>query len=80
MSFTLGVVLLTLGAHIIEKHFLAMWKIEDLEWRDCLAYSIICGYIQYNEPKGYGVLEFTVGCLGLYTLRYYCRLEIEYCN
>jgi hypothetical protein len=80
MSFTLGVVLPTLGAHITEKKFLAMWKIEDLEWRDCLAYSIISSYIQYNEPKGYGVLKFTVGCLGLYALRYYCRLEIEYCS
>jgi hypothetical protein len=66
MSFRLRVVLPTLGAHITGKKFLAMWKIEDLEWRDYLTYSIICGYIQYNEPKGYGMLEFTVGCLGLY--------------
>jgi len=25
------------GAHIIKKQFLAMWKIEDLEWREYLA-------------------------------------------
>jgi hypothetical protein len=80
MSFRLGVVLPMLGAHITEKRFLAMWKIEDLDWREYLVYSIIYGYIQYNEPKGYKVLEFTMGYLGLYALRYYCRLEIKYCN
>jgi hypothetical protein len=42
-----------------------MWKIEDLEWRKYLAYSISCGYIQYNEPKGYGVLEFYSGLFGV---------------
>jgi hypothetical protein len=51
------------GAHITEKHFLAMRKIEELEWREYLAYSIIYGYIRYNEPKGYGVLGFIVGCM-----------------
>jgi hypothetical protein len=45
MNFKLGVALLMLGAHITKKQFLAMWKIEDLEWREYLAYSIICGYI-----------------------------------
>jgi hypothetical protein len=33
------------GAHIIKKQLLAMWKIEDLEWREYLVYNIICGYI-----------------------------------
>ncbi len=42
-----------------------MWKIEDLEWREYLAYSIICGYIWYNEPKGYGALEFAMDCFGV---------------
>jgi hypothetical protein len=41
------------GAHNTEKQFVAMWKIEDLEWREYLAYSIICGYIRYNEAKGW---------------------------
>jgi hypothetical protein len=80
MSFKLGVVLSMLSAHITDMQLLAMWKIEDLEWREYLAYIIICGYIQYNEPKGYGALEFTMGCLGLYALRYYYKLEIKYCN
>ncbi len=80
MSFKLGVVLLMLSAHIIEKQFLAMWKIEDLEWREYLAYNIIYGYIQYNEPKGYRMLKFTMGCLRLYALRYYYKLEIKYYN
>jgi hypothetical protein len=57
-----------------------MWKIKDLEWREYLAYSIICGYIWYNEPKGYEAMEFTMGYLGLYALRYYHKLEIEYCS
>jgi hypothetical protein len=45
MSFRLEVVLLMFGAHITEKQFLAMWEIEDLEWRDYLVYNIIYGYI-----------------------------------
>jgi hypothetical protein len=57
-----------------------MWKIENLEWRKYLAYNIICGYIRYNEPKGYKALEFIMGCLRLYALKYYYRLEIEYCS
>jgi hypothetical protein len=27
-----------------------------------------------------GVMEFIVDCLGLYGLKYYCKLEIKYCN
>jgi hypothetical protein len=57
-----------------------MWHIENLESKEYLAYNIICGYIWYNEPKGYVVLEFTIGYLGLYALRYYYRLEIKYYN
>jgi hypothetical protein len=45
MSFRLGVVLSMFGTHITEKQLLAMWKIEDLEWKKYLAYSIIYGYI-----------------------------------
>ncbi len=36
--------------------------------------------MKQNEPKGYIALEFTMGCLGLYALRYYYRLEIKYCS
>jgi hypothetical protein len=53
MNFKLGVILPMFGAHNTEKQFVAMWKIEDLEWREYLAYSIICGYIRYNEAKGW---------------------------
>jgi hypothetical protein len=35
----------TLGAHIIESQFLAMWAIDDLEWKEYLAYNIVCYYI-----------------------------------
>jgi hypothetical protein len=28
-----------LGTHITKKHFLAMWVIQDLEWREFLAYT-----------------------------------------
>lgn len=40
-----GVALPVLGGHIIEKEFLTMWVVEDLEWRKFLAYNIICYYI-----------------------------------
>ncbi len=30
--------LLVLGGHIIDKQFLAMWVVEDLEWNGILAY------------------------------------------
>jgi hypothetical protein len=67
-----------LGTHIIDKQFLAMWKLDNLEWRGYLAYNIICCYIQYHEPHEYGVLEFIARCLRISVLRYYCRLEIDY--
>jgi hypothetical protein len=51
-----GVALPVLGGHIIEKQFLAMWIVEDLEWKTFLAYSIICCYIQYHQPRGYEML------------------------
>jgi hypothetical protein len=38
----------------------------------------MCCYIQYHQPKGYGALEFEVGCLGLCVLWHYCKLEIAY--
>ncbi len=62
-----------LGIHITKKQFLSMWAIQDLEWREYLAYSIICCYIQYHEPRG-----FEVGYLGIYAIKYYYRLECDY--
>ncbi len=49
-----------------------------MEWREFLAYIIVCCYIQYHQLRGIGVLEFKVGCMGLYALRYYYRLEYAY--
>ncbi len=37
-----------LGAHITESQLLFMWAIDDLEWREYLAYNIVCCYIQYH--------------------------------
>jgi len=36
MSFILGVVLSMLDACITNKHLLAMWQIENLEWKEYL--------------------------------------------
>jgi hypothetical protein len=55
-----------------------MWVVKDLEWREFLAYNIVCCYIQYHQPKGYGVLQFKVGRMGLYAFRYYYRLKYAY--
>ncbi len=73
-----GVALPILEGHITKRQFLAMWTVEDLEWRKFLAYNIICCYIQYHQPRGYGALEFEEGCLRLYALRYYCIIEYAY--
>lgn len=43
-----GITILMLGTHIIEEHFIAMWVIQDLEWREFLAYNIVYCYIQYH--------------------------------
>ncbi len=67
-----------LGAHIKKSQFLSMWAKDDLEWREYLAYNIICCYIQYHQPRGYEVLEIEVGYLGLYALRYCFKLEIPF--
>jgi hypothetical protein len=76
ICFRVGVALPVLGlGHITEKQFLAMWVIEGLEWKKFLAYNIVCCYIQYHQQREYKVLEFEVGCLGFYSLRYYCKLE-----
>ncbi len=37
-----------LAAHIIECQFLFMWAIDDLQWKEYLAYNIVCCYIQYH--------------------------------
>jgi hypothetical protein len=65
---SIGVAPPMLGAHIIESHFLSMWAIDDMEWREYLTYNIVCYYIQYQQPRGYGALKFEIGYLGLYAL------------
>jgi hypothetical protein len=55
-----------------------MWKIQDREFCEYLAYNIMCGYIIFNDRRGYGVLEHLMGCLGAYALCYYCKLEVAY--
>ncbi len=57
-----------LRARIEDNQFLSMWVIDDLEWREYLAYNIVCCYILYHQPGGYGTLEFELGCLRLYAL------------
>jgi hypothetical protein len=57
-----------LGTHIIESHFLSMWAIDDLEWREYLTYNIVCCCIQYHQPRGYGIIKFEIGYLGFYAL------------
>jgi hypothetical protein len=72
-----GVALPILGGHITKKQFWTMWVVEHLEWREFLACNIVCCYIQYHEPRN-GMLEFMVGNLRFYALRYYYRLKYAY--
>lgn len=67
-----------LNAWIFIKDFERMWKIQDREFCEYLAYNIMCSYIIFNDRRGYGVLEHLMGCLGAYALRYYCKLEVAY--
>jgi hypothetical protein len=39
-----GVVPPMIGAHIMEWEFFAMWTIKDLEFCECMFYSLTCGY------------------------------------
>ncbi len=32
----------------------------------------------FNNEHGYGMLEDLTSCLGVYALRYYCKLEVAY--
>jgi hypothetical protein len=41
-------------------------------------YIILCGYMVLNNGRGYGMLEHLIGCLGVYVLRYYYKLEVVY--
>lgn len=74
----IGVTPPMMGAHITYIKFLSMWAIDDLEWKEYLTYSIVCCYIQYHQPRGYGALEFEVSYWGLYAFWYNCKLEITF--
>jgi hypothetical protein len=56
------------NAQIFIKDFERMWKIQDMEFYEYLAYNIMCGYIIFNNRCGYDVLEHLIGCLGAYAL------------
>lgn len=55
-----------------------MWRIQDREFWEYLTYNIICNYIVFNDGHGYGMLEHLIGCVGVYALRYYYKLEVAY--
>ncbi len=54
-----------------------MWAIDDIEFKEYLAYSLICGYFTFND-KSYGRLEYELGCVGVYALCYNFKLEFAY--
>jgi hypothetical protein len=66
------------NAQILIEDFEHMWEIHDREFREYLAYNIMCGYIVFNDSHGYGILKHLMNCLGAYALRYYCKLEVAY--
>jgi hypothetical protein len=78
MCFLIGFTPPMLNAQILIEDFECMWKIQDREFWEYLAYNIICGYIVFNDRCGYGVLEHLTSCLGVYMLQYYYKLEVVY--
>ncbi len=49
---------------IIPSHVKNKWH---LKFQEYLAYDIICVYIMYHEaPRGYGLLQFKLGCFKVY--------------
>jgi len=56
------------NAQIFIKDFEQMWKIQDMEFYEYLAYNIMCGCIIFNNRRGYDLLEHLIGCLGAYAL------------
>jgi hypothetical protein len=43
-----------------------MWKIQNKEFHEYLAYKIFCDYIVFNDDRGYDVLEHMFGYMGAY--------------
>jgi hypothetical protein len=51
---------------IFIEDFERMWKIQNKEFHDYLAYNIFCDYIVFNDNCGYGVLEHMSSYMGAY--------------
>jgi hypothetical protein len=64
------------NARILIKNFEHMWKIQDKEFCEYLAYNIFCSYIVFNDNRDYGVLKHLTGYLNAYTLPHYYKLEL----
>jgi hypothetical protein len=56
--------------------FEQMWKIQYVEFWKYSVYDTICKYIIFNGNFGYGRLEELIGCLGVYALWHYYKMEI----
>ncbi len=56
--FSVGFAPPMLNARLFIEDFKCMWKIQDKEFREYLAYNIFCDYIVFNDGHGYGVLEY----------------------
>jgi len=67
-----------LNARILIEDLKCIWKIQDRKFQEYLMYNIIYNYIVSNNGHGYDVLEHLTCCLGVYALRYYCKLEVAY--
>jgi hypothetical protein len=57
-----------LNARIFIEYFECMWKMQDKEFQEYLAYNIFCYYIVFNDGHGYGVLEYMSNYMGAYVL------------
>jgi hypothetical protein len=67
-----------LNARILIEDFGHMWKIQNREFWEYLTYNIFCGYIFFNDGRGYGILEHLTSCLGVYALQYCYKLKVTY--
>ncbi len=67
-----------LNVRILIEDFERMCKVQGKEFQEYLMYNIFCGYIIFNDGRGYGMLEHLTSCLGAYALWYYYKLEVVY--
>ncbi len=64
------------NARILVWDFEHIWKIQDKEFHEYLAYNILCSYIIFNDNRHYGVLKHFIGYLDAYALWYYYKLKL----